>query len=161
VPELNGKQWLVPDHETKWWIQPTSLGIYLGNCTVLCGYQHANMLIRVVVQTPEDFEQWISQQRKTANQNPNAETGHKAFESNSCGSCHTIDGTISQGVFGPNLTHFMSRQTLGAGVAPNDDANLKSWLHDPQVLKPGCLMPDMKLDQTQFDEIFAYLKTLN
>src|SRR5580693_138287 len=78
VPELNGKQWLVPDHETKWWIQPTSLGIYLGNCTVLCGYQHANMLIRVVVQTPEDFEQWISQQRKTANQNPNAETGHKA-----------------------------------------------------------------------------------
>ncbi len=70
VPELNGKQWLVPDKETKWWIQPTSLGIYLGNCTVLCGYQHANMLIRVVVQTPEDFEKWISQQRQPANQNP-------------------------------------------------------------------------------------------
>ena len=73
----------------------------------------------------------------------------------------TTLSTNSQGIFGPNLTHFMSRQTLGAGVAPNDDANLKSWLHDPQVLKPGCLMPDMKLDQTQFDEILAYLKTLN
>ena len=39
VPELNGKEWLVPDRENKWWIQPTSLGIFLGNCTVLCGPQ--------------------------------------------------------------------------------------------------------------------------
>jgi cytochrome c oxidase subunit 2 len=161
VPELNGKQWLVPDKETKWWIQPTSLGIYLGNCTVLCGYQHANMLIRVVVEPPEEFEKWVARQQQPPNPDAGTEAGHKAFESNSCGSCHTIDGTNSQGIFGPNLTHFMSRQTLGAGVAPNDDANLKSWLHDPQVLKPGCLMPDMKLDQTQFDEILAYLKTLN
>jgi cytochrome c oxidase subunit 2 len=161
VPELNGKQWLVPDHDSKWWIQPTSLGIYLGNCTVLCGYQHANMLIRVFVQAPEDFDKWVSQQRQPPNQDPSAEAGRKAFVTNSCGTCHTIDGTASDGIFAPNLTHFMSRQTLGAGVAPNDDANLKSWLHDPQVLKPGCLMPDMKLDPTQFDEILAYLKTLN
>ena len=55
VPELNGKQWLVPDRENKWWIQPTSLGIFLGNCTVLCGLQHANMLIRVVVRVAGRF----------------------------------------------------------------------------------------------------------
>ena len=55
----------------------------------------------------------------------------------------------------------MSRKTLGSGVAPNDDANLKSWLRDPQVLKPGCLMPDMKLNPKQVDEVMAYLKTLN
>ena len=111
------------------------------------GYQHANMLIRVVVESPEDFDTWVSQQRKRpANPDPSTEEGRKAFEANSCGSCHTIDGTTSNGIFGPNLTHFMSRKTLGSGVAPNDDANLKSWLRDPQVLKPGCLMPDMKLD---------------
>jgi cytochrome c oxidase subunit 2 len=55
----------------------------------------------------------------------------------------------------------MSRQTLGAGVAPNDDKNLRSWLRDPQVLKPGCLMPEMKLDTQQVEQIVAYLKTLN
>jgi cytochrome c oxidase subunit 2 len=161
VPELSGKEWVVPDRENKWWIQPTSLGIYLGNCTVICGLQHANMLIRVVVEAPEDFDTWVKQQQRPPNSDASTEEGRKAFGTNSCGSCHTIDGTTSNGIFGPNLTHFMSRQTLGSGVAPNDDANLKSWLRDPQVLKPGCLMPDMKLDPQQLDQIMAYLKTLN
>jgi cytochrome c oxidase subunit II len=161
VPELNGKEWLVPGRENKWWIQPSSLGIYLGNCTVLCGAQHANMLLRVVVQSPEDFAKWVDQERRPPNEDPKAEAGRTAFSTNSCGSCHTIDGTTSNGTFGPNLTHFMSRQTLGAGVAPNDDTNLKSWLRDPQDLKPGCMMPDMKLDPAQVDQIMAYLKTLN
>ena len=161
VPELNGKEWVVPDRENKWWIQPTSLGTYLGNCTVLCGLQHANMLIRVVVESPEDFDAWVTRQQRPANVDPATEEGRKAFGSNSCGSCHTIEGTTSKGIFGPDLTHFMSRKTLGSGVALNDDANLKSWLRDPQVLKPGCQMPAMKLDPTQVEEIAAYLKTLN
>src|SRR6202166_1391431 len=67
VPELNGKEWLVPDRESKWWIQPTSLGIYLGNCTVLCGPQHANMLLRVVVESPEDFDTWVAEQKRPTN----------------------------------------------------------------------------------------------
>jgi cytochrome c oxidase subunit II len=161
VPELNGKEWLVPDRENKWWIQPTSLGTFLGNCTVLCGLQHANMLIRVIVESPEDFDAWVKRQQQPLNPDPNVEVGRKAFETNSCGTCHTIDGTAANGIFGPNLTHFMSRKTLGAGVAANDDANLKTWLRDPQLLKPGCLMPNMKLEPARVDEIMAFLKTLN
>ena len=161
VPELNGKEWLVPDHDSKWWIQPTSLGTYLGNCTVLCGLQHANMLIRVVVESPEDFEKWAARQQQPANSDPKTEEGRKAFEANSCGSCHRIGGTGAGGIFGPDLTHFMTRQTLGAGVAPNDEANLKSWLRNPQDLKPGCQMPDMKLSPIQVNQIMAYLRTLN
>src|ERR1700736_2503995 len=149
VPELSGKEWVVPDRENKWWIQPTSLGIYLGNCTVICGLQHANMLIRVIVESPEDFDRWVTRQQRPPTLDPNVEDGRKAFGANSCGSCHRIEGTTSNGIFGPDLTHFMSRQTLGAGVAPNDDQNLRSWLRDPQVLKPGCLMPEMKLNKQQ------------
>jgi cytochrome c oxidase subunit II len=161
VPELSGKEWLVPGRDNKWWIQPSSLGIYLGNCTVLCGLQHANMLIRVVVESPEDFEKWVTREQRPPTLDPNVEEGRKAFLANTCGSCHTIEGTTANGIFGPDLTHFMSRQTLGAGVAPNDEQNLRSWLHDPQVLKPGCDMPAMKLDKQQVEQIMAYLKTLN
>jgi cytochrome c oxidase subunit 2 len=113
------------------------------------------------VESPEDFDTWVAEQKRPTNTEAATEEGRKEFAANSCGSCHTIDGSTSNGVFGPNLTHFMSRKTLGSGVAPNDDANLKSWLRDPQVLKPGCLMPDMKLSPKQVDEIMAYLKTLN
>ena len=161
VPELSGKEWLVPGRQNKWWIQPSTLGTYLGNCTVLCGLQHANMLIRVVVESPEDFDKWVTREQRPPSLDPNVEEGRKAFLENTCGSCHTIGGTTANGIFGPDLTHFMSRQTLGAGVAPNDDKNLRAWLRDPQVLKPGCDMPDMKLDKQEVEQIMAYLKTLN
>jgi cytochrome c oxidase subunit II len=160
VPQLNGKRWVVPNHQNTMWIQPTSLGTYLGNCTVYCGEQHANMLIRVVVEPPEDFDKWIAAQKAPAANDPSIEQGKKEFIENSCGTCHRIAGTAANGVFGPDLTHYMSRQTLGSGVADNNDANLRSWLRDPQVLKPGCRMPNMKLDDKELDLVLAYLKTL-
>jgi cytochrome c oxidase subunit II len=160
VPQLNGKLWVVPNHQNAMWIQPSSLGTYLGNCTVYCGEQHANMLIRVIVEPPEDFEKWIAGQKAAPADDPSVEQGRKEFLENSCGTCHRIQGTPANGVFGPDLTHYMSRQTLGAGVAVNNDENLRSWLRDPQVLKPGCRMPNMKLDDKELDLVFAYLKTL-
>ena len=119
------------------------------------------MLIRVVVESPEDFEKWVTREQRPPSLDPNVEEGRKDFIANSCGSCHTIEGTAAKGIFGPDLTHFMSRQTLGAGVAPNDEQHLRSWLRDPQVLKPGCEMPDMKLEKPQIEQIMAYLRTLN
>jgi cytochrome c oxidase subunit 2 len=160
VPQLAGKSWVVPNHQNQLWIQPTSLGTYPGNCTVYCGDQHANMLIRVIVEAPEDFEKWIAGQKAAPVADPNVEEGRKEFIENSCGTCHRIAGTAANGVFGPDLTHYMSRQTLGSGVAVNNDENLRSWLMDPQVLKPGCRMPNMKLDHKEVDLILAYLKTL-
>jgi cytochrome c oxidase subunit 2 len=160
VPQLNGKTWLVPNHKNTMWIEPTSLGTFVGNCTVFCGPQHANMLIRVVVHPPDDFFDWITQQQAPPMPHPAGEAGKKAFVANSCGTCHRIGGTASDGVFGPDLTHFASRETLGSGVAPNNDENLRVWLRDPQALKPGCLMPAMKLDDKQVDQILAYLKGL-
>jgi cytochrome c oxidase subunit II len=160
VPELAGKSWVVPNYENTLYIQPWDTGVYLGNCTVLCGDQHANMLIRVVVESKEDFQKWIAMQKQVPPQNATVDEGKRQFVDNSCGSCHRITGTVADGVFGPDLTHFASRQTLGSGVAPNDDANLRSWLRDPQVLKPGCLMPNMKLKDNQVEQILADLKTL-
>jgi cytochrome c oxidase subunit II len=45
-------------------------------------------------------------------------------------------------------------------VATNDDQHLRSWLTNPQDLKPGCLMPNMQLSSKQVDSILAYLRTL-
>ena len=164
VPELNGKSWAVPNYENTMYIQPWETGIYLGNCTVLCGDQHANMLIRVIVESKEDFQKWIADQKQIPSRTPPADQaadqGRRQFVSNSCGSCHRIAGTVADGTFGPDLTHFASRQTLGSGVAPNDDDHLRSWLKNPQVLKPGCLMPNMTLADNQVEQILAYLKTL-
>jgi cytochrome c oxidase subunit II len=161
VPQLNGKTMLVPNYRNTMWVEPYATGIYLGNCTVLCGPQHANMLIRVIVDKPDVYQKWLESQKQPPVSDPQTEEGQKQFVANSCGTCHTIDGLRgANGVFAPNLTHFASRATLGSGVAPNDEQNLRSWLKDPQVLKAGCLMPNMQLTDNQVDAILAYLRTL-
>jgi cytochrome c oxidase subunit 2 len=160
VPQLNGKTDLIPNRENNMWIAPTEPGTYLGNCAEYCGTQHARMLLRVVVQTRSEFEQWVKEQQQAAIEDPGAAEGRKIFFGNSCVSCHAIRGTSAKGVFGPDLTHLMSRQTLASGAAPNSHETLRAWIRDPQQLKAGCLMPNMQLSDKEVDQIVAYLETL-
>ena len=160
VPQLNGKTDLIPNRENHMWIAPTEPGTYLGNCAEYCGTQHARMLLRVVVQTRSEFEKWVKEQQQIAVEDPSAAEGRKIFFGNSCVSCHAIRGTSAKGVFGPDLTHLMSRQTLASGAAQNSHETLRTWIRDPQQLKVGCLMPNMQLSDKEVDQIVAYLETL-
>jgi cytochrome c oxidase subunit II len=158
APQLAGKTDLIPNRENLMWIEPTKPGTYLGNCAEYCGTQHARMLIRVVVDQPDEFERWAREQQQSASVNTNE--GRKEFFANSCVNCHTLRGTSAQGKFGPDLTHLMSRKMLGAGVVPNTPDNLRLWVRDPQKFKVGCLMPNMQLTDQEVDQIVAYLQTL-
>jgi len=160
VPQLAGKTDLIPNKENRMWIEPTKPGIYLGNCAEYCGTQHARMLIRVVVQSPDEFDRWVRDQQQATSVNTNATEGRKTFFANSCVNCHTIRGTSAQGKFGPDLTHLMSRETLAAGAAPNTPDNLRLWVRDPQRIKLGCLMPNMQMTDQEVDQLVAYLQTL-
>lgn len=160
VPQLAGKTDLIPNRENVMWIEPRTPGTYLGNCAEYCGTQHARMLLRVVVQTPDEFAHWAKQQQQAALSDTTATEGRKVFFANSCVNCHTINGTSAQGKFGPDLTHLMSRQTLAAGVVTNTPDKLRQWIRDPQTIKVGCLMPNMQLTDAQVDQIVAYLQTL-
>jgi cytochrome c oxidase subunit II len=160
VPQLAGKTDLIPNRENLMWIEPTKPGTYLGNCAEYCGTQHARMLIRVIVHSPDDFDRWAKEQQQSALTETNTIAGHKTFFANSCVNCHTIGGTLAQGKFGPDLTHLMSRETLGAGAIPNTPDNLRLWVRDPQKFKVGCLMPNMQLTDQEVNQIAAYLQTL-
>lgn len=160
VPQLAGKTDLIPNRENVMWIEPRTPGTYLGNCAEYCGTQHARMLLRVIVQTPDEFAQWAKQQQQPALSETTATEGRKVFFANSCVNCHTINGTSAQGKFGPDLTHLMNRQTLAAGVVTNTPDKLRQWIRDPQTIKIGCLMPNMQLTDAQVDQIVAYLQTL-
>ena len=52
VPRLAGKTDLIPGHTNSLWFQTEQTGLFLGQCAEFCGTQHANMLIRVVVDSP-------------------------------------------------------------------------------------------------------------
>jgi cytochrome c oxidase subunit 2 len=74
--------------------------------------------------------------------------------------CHQVDGTSANGHFGPDLTHLMSRSTIAAGAAENTHDNLRLWIQDPSAIKPGSLMPAMKLSDADLDAVVTYMETL-
>ena len=159
VPRLAGKTDLIPGRTNNTWFEAERVGIYLGQCAEYCGTQHAHMLLRVYADEPEDFDRWLDSQRASAVDDTSVERGRRVFTEYACMNCHTIAGT-SDGMFGPNLTHLASRNTLASGFIPFNRQNLKSWINDPQALKPGCNMPALKLDDRELNDVVDYLMTL-
>ena len=160
IPQLAGKMDVIPGQRNRTWVEPRTPGTYVGQCAEFCGVQHAGMLLTVTVHPKEDFARWVAAQQAVAADVPRVRAGRDVFMSVACISCHTVRGTPGNGLFGPDLTHLMSRATLGAGVAPNTPENLRAWVNDPASLKPGARMPAMKLSNDQLDKIVAYLATL-
>lgn len=160
VPRLGGKTDLLPGRTNQMWLQTATPGLYLGQCAEYCGTQHAHMLIRVVAESPADFEKWLAAEAEPGAENPAAAPGKAAFLSLSCVNCHTVRGTAANGTFGPDLTHLMARKTIASGMVANTPEDLHRWVHDPQQVKPGCLMPAFALDERQLDLVVEYLKTL-
>ena len=160
IPQLAGKMDVIPNKTNRVWIEPKRLGTYVGQCAEYCGMQHAGMLLTVTVHSTENFAQWVAAQQMPARDDVQAREGRQLFSSLACVNCHTVRGTTANGVFGPDLTHVMSRSTIGAGVIPNTPETLRAWVDDPSSLKPGALMPAMKLSRNDLDKVTSYLLTL-
>ena len=160
VPKLAGKTDLIPNRTNEMWIEPHETGLYVGQCAQYCGTQHAKMLLRVVVESPEEFQKWAASQKTSAMQEESAARGRQIFETTSCVNCHTVEGTNAHGKFGPDLTHLMSRETIAAGAAQNTRENLHQWIKDPDVIKPGALMPAMQLSEADLNAVTDYMQSL-
>lgn len=160
VPRLAGKVDVIPNRINELWMDPHTPGLYEGQCAQFCGVQHAKMLLRVYVDTPEQFAAWVKQEQQPGAQDPAVAAGRHEFESQACVNCHAITGTSARGQFGPDLTHLASRKTIASGAADNRTENLERWIADPDQIKPGALMPSMHLTPDQVREITEYLNTL-
>jgi cytochrome c oxidase subunit 2 len=163
VPRMAGKIDLIPGKTNSLWMESDQEGLFVGQCAEYCGTQHANMLLRVYVDSPKKFDDWLAKQRKDARTSAAVRKGKETFEGQTCISCHRVRGTpTAKGTFGPDLTHLMSRDTLAGGMIENDrdGNNLRDWIRDPQKIKPGCLMPAFGLSENDLDNVWRYLKSL-
>lgn len=162
VPSLGGKMDMIPGMHNFLCVTIDKPGIYEGACSEFCGQQHAWMRIRVIAQTTADYERWLKEHALNAS-NPKdtiAKLGAALFMNASCGSCHNIKGTSANGMQGPDLTHFGSRQTMLTGMMDNTTDNINKWLTDPQKVKPGAHMPRFIFGPDSVRALTAYLKQL-
>src|SRR5438445_11554024 len=160
IPQLAGKTDLIPNRVNETWLDPHETGLFLGQCAQYCGTQHAKMLLRVYVDSPEDFKVWVRGQQQQASEDEKEAAGRRVFERTACLNCHAINGTNGTGRFGPDLTHLMSRRTIASGAAENNSQSLRLWIQNPDAIKPGSLMPAMKLSDAELDALVHYLETL-
>ena len=70
VPRLAGKVDLIPGRVNSLVLETKEPGLQLGQCAEYCGAQHANMLLRVNVDEPEEFERWLANESKPAVEDP-------------------------------------------------------------------------------------------
>jgi cytochrome c oxidase subunit 2 len=187
VPELAGKLYAIPGRHNKLVIEADTAGTYYGQCAEYCGTSHANMRLRVIAQSPADYQSWVLSQEAppvqvgatstgtsdttsttaapatggsaSTSSADLAATGFNVFKTAGCAGCHSITG-ISEGVVGPNLTHFKSRSVFAGAIFENTDNNLRLWLANPPAEKPGSVMPNLGLSADQINQLVAYLDTL-
>lgn len=161
VPALSGKTQLIPGQTNLTWIEADRPGIYRGQCSQYCGEQHAHMAFTVHADPAPEFERWRKAQLLSVA--PPQTAALRADEDRfvaRCGICHRVRGTRAGGVFGPDLTHVMSRQTIAAGTLPNNDGYRVAWIADPQHVKPGAYMPNPQLSGPDLAAVAAFVKTL-
>jgi cytochrome c oxidase subunit 2 len=143
------------------WFQPTKVGTYHLFCAEYCGTKHSGMIGSVIVQTPADYEAWLS---GTDGQGGSmAERGQALFTQYACNTCHRSDA----GARGPNLEGVFGKTVVlnGGATVKADENYIRDSIYNPQkkvVLGYQPIMPTFKgqLSEDQVMYLVAYIKTL-
>jgi cytochrome c oxidase subunit II len=164
APRLNGKRDVVPGREHTWKLEADEPGVYSGQCAEFCGTSHANMRLKVVAHAEGEWQDWLDGQQQEAEEPTEelAATGFELFGSR-CATCHQVDGSWEQVAEesppAPNLTHLFSRDCFAGCIYDLNRNELEAWLRDPQR-KAGSLMVIGQLSESEIDQLYAYLRTL-
>ena len=138
-----------------------------GFCTEFCGPSHSLMQFKVKALDESEYKKWLADMKKIDGKKEVASTkaqeGQEIFNK-SCIGCHAVGSNDSRppsARIAPNLANFADRDTV-AGIAENNEENLKKWLKDPENMKPGNKMTGKygNLTDDQIDALNAYLQTL-
>ena len=102
VPAFGVKQDAIPGFVRDTWFKAEQIGTYRGQCSELCGAQHAFMPIVVRVVSDEDYTKWVEAKKKemaALADDPSKiytlaeqmERGAKVYAAN-CAACHQANG---------------------------------------------------------------------
>ena len=172
IPELFGKQDVVPGRTNHILFSADHPGTYTGQCAEFCGLQHGRMKTRVVALSADDWDAWVERHKQPA-ATPTDELAQRGMDifmtplsgdRGTCIACHTIGGTDAGGVAGPNLTHFADPTHecfAGCNWETTDTEALAAWLRDPDAVKMESKMPNYHLSEDEIRALVAYLESLS
>jgi cytochrome c oxidase subunit II len=90
VPTLGGKRDAIPGETNHTWFKPQRTGVFDGRCGEFCGIQHALMNVTVEVMDEDEFDSWLSSERR-AQQEGTSNLGRETYVG-VCAKCHGEQG---------------------------------------------------------------------
>jgi cytochrome c oxidase subunit 2 len=159
IPAFRLKQDVMPGRYTYLNFTPTKTGVYHLFCNQYCGTSHSNMIGKVVVMEPGDYQKWLG----GFTGDPPEKVGEALFTSLACNTCHTGDtgsrGPLLNGVIGSKVA------LQGGNVVEADDTYIRESILNPQAKVVAGYQPIMPsfqgvVSQDQVNALIAYIKTL-
>lgn len=161
VPQFRVKMDLIPGTVTYLWFTPTVIGSYDILCMELCGIAHYAMRGKVIVDTEEDYNAWLSTQptfaetQSGAKGDPIAGQAHFAI----CGSCHGQQGEGNFALNAPQLSGqaswYLTRQLN------NYKHGLRGTHKDDTLGMQMASMAATLQDEIAIKNVVAYIDTLS
>ncbi|MFL2840805.1 MAG: c-type cytochrome [Pseudohongiellaceae bacterium] len=182
VAQFRVKMDMVPGSVSYMWFTPTLAGTYDILCEELCGLGHFVMRGKVVVESEEDYSNWLDSQMTYAELNAQAEGNPQVGQAlyAVCVACHGVNGEGNEALNAPNLTGlepwYIKRQinyyktgvrgaendVVGMAMAPmvavlaNDDAinNVAAYIETlPNILAPTTISGDINNGRALFEPV--------
>jgi cytochrome c oxidase subunit 2 len=161
VPEIGISAPALPGQTNSISLRAPEEGELGGECAEICGTAHNMMRVKVVVDSPEDFEAWAANQKQPAAV-PQTEQQWAGYEfvTTACARCHSLDPAEARtDLLGPNLAHLMSRSVFAGASFNLNETNLRRWLRDTQAMKAGNDMV-INLPRDDYAAVVEYLLLL-
>jgi cytochrome c oxidase subunit II len=135
IPELNGKKDAVPGRDEPLKMEADEPGTYLGQCAEYCGLSHADMRMRVIAQTQDEYDAWVRAQKEPLDAQQASFVDSTLNQKWGCIACHSLEPESSVRI-GPNLTHVGDRSTFAGGIYETNRDELTQWVHNAPSRKP-------------------------
>lgn len=160
IPAFRLKQDVVPGRYVTEWFQPGRIGVYHLFCAEYCGSDHSLMGGNIVVQSPQDYAEWL---RSGAPHDSLAVKGEKLFRDLGCSGCHMGSSVIRaprlEGVYGGPVP------LQGGDVVIADDKYIRDSILLPAlqiVAGYSNAMPTFQghVSEEQVIQLTAYIRSL-
>ncbi len=179
VPEFRIKQDVLPGRYTQTWFNAVQPGRYQILCAEYCGAGHSIMRGEVIALKPQEFEDWLSQQRRglVARQDSSptgldfapalgnlVDQGRRIAAEQGCLKCHTTDGTRHIGPTWLDLYHRKEKLQDGS-IIDADEAYLTESMMEPAAKVVAGFQPVMpsfqgKIAGPEVAALVEYIKSL-
>ena len=161
VPTMRVKHDVLPNRYVQLWFLPKIAGKHHVACAEYCGKGHSDMAATIYVDDDAAYQKWL----ETGGIDPNmplSELGKILYESKGCATCHTLDGSRSQGPTWKGLFGHSVKLVNGQSVEADENYLRESILVPGAKVVAGYenVMPVFQgvLREREINALIAFIK---